>query len=31
VRAARGGIKAELVFDDLDELRSFTRRLRRRR
>jgi ParB family transcriptional regulator, chromosome partitioning protein len=31
VRAARGGVKAELVFDDLDELRSFTRRLRRRR
>ena len=31
VRAARSGVKAELVFDDLDELRSFTRRLRRRR
>jgi ParB family chromosome partitioning protein len=31
VRTARGGVKAELVFDDLGELRSFTRRLRRRR
>jgi len=30
VRAARNGVKAELVFDDLAELRSFTRRLRRR-
>ncbi len=31
VRAARGGIKAELVFDDVDELRTFARHLRRRR
>ena len=31
VRAARGGVKAELVFDDVDELRTFARRLRRRR
>jgi ParB family chromosome partitioning protein len=31
VRAARSGIKAELVFDDLDELRGFARRLRRHR
>jgi ParB family chromosome partitioning protein len=31
VRAARAGVKAELVFDDLDELRTFVRRLRRRR
>ena len=31
VRAARVGVKAELVFDDLDELRTFVRRLRRRR
>jgi ParB family transcriptional regulator, chromosome partitioning protein len=31
VRAARSGVKAELVFDDLDELRAFARRLRRRR
>ena len=30
VRAARNGVKAELVFDDVDELRSFARRLRRR-
>jgi ParB family transcriptional regulator, chromosome partitioning protein len=30
VRAARSGVKAELVFDDLDELRTFVRRLRRR-
>jgi ParB family transcriptional regulator, chromosome partitioning protein len=28
VRAARGGVKAELVFDDVDELRAFARRLR---
>ena len=31
VRAARAGVKAELVFDDLDELRTFVRRLHRRR
>ena len=31
VRAARGGVKAELLFDDVAELRSFVRRLRRRR
>jgi ParB family transcriptional regulator, chromosome partitioning protein len=31
VRPARSQIKAELVFDDLDELRDFARRLRRRR
>jgi ParB family chromosome partitioning protein len=31
VRVARTGIKAELVFDDIDELRGFARRLRRRR
>jgi ParB family chromosome partitioning protein len=31
VRAAKAGVKAELVFDDLDELRTFVRRLRRRR
>jgi ParB family chromosome partitioning protein len=31
VRAARAGVKAELVFEDLDELRTFVRRLRRRR
>jgi ParB family transcriptional regulator, chromosome partitioning protein len=31
VRAARAGVKAELAFDDLDELRSFVRRLRRGR
>ena len=31
VRAARGGVKAELVFDDVDELRTFARRLRRGR
>jgi ParB family transcriptional regulator, chromosome partitioning protein len=31
VRPARLGIKAELVFDDLDELRDFASRLRRRR
>jgi ParB family transcriptional regulator, chromosome partitioning protein len=31
VRAARSQIKAELVFDDLDELHDFARRLRRRR
>jgi ParB family transcriptional regulator, chromosome partitioning protein len=30
VRAGRGGVKAELVFEDLDELRSFARRVRRR-
>jgi len=30
VRAGRGRVKAELVFDDFDELRSFARRLRRR-
>jgi ParB family transcriptional regulator, chromosome partitioning protein len=31
VRPARAGVKAELVFEDLDELRGFVRRLRRRR
>jgi ParB family transcriptional regulator, chromosome partitioning protein len=31
VRAVRGGVKAELVFDDVDELRTFARRLRRGR
>ena len=31
VRPARRGIRAELLFDDLDELRAFARRLRRRR
>jgi ParB family chromosome partitioning protein len=31
VKAARNGVKAELLFDDVDELRSFARRLRRRR
>ncbi|MGH2962008.1 MAG: ParB/RepB/Spo0J family partition protein [Solirubrobacterales bacterium] len=31
VRAARNGVKAELVFDDVAELRSFVRRLRRSR
>lgn len=31
VRAARNGVKAELLFDDVAELRSFARRLRRRR
>jgi ParB family transcriptional regulator, chromosome partitioning protein len=31
VRAARGGVKVELVFDDVDELRTFARRLRRGR
>jgi ParB family chromosome partitioning protein len=30
VRSAGGGVKAELRFDDLDELRSFVRRLDRR-
>lgn len=30
VRAARSGVRAELVFDDIEELRSFARRLRRR-
>lgn len=30
VRAARNGVKAELVFDGLDELLGFARRLRRR-
>lgn len=31
VRPARNGVKAELVFDDLEELRAFARRLRGRR
>jgi ParB family transcriptional regulator, chromosome partitioning protein len=31
VRIIGGGVKAEFVFDDLDELSSFARRLRRRR
>ncbi|MGH2992097.1 MAG: ParB/RepB/Spo0J family partition protein [Solirubrobacterales bacterium] len=31
VRAARNGVKVELAFDDVAELRSFARRLRRRR
>jgi ParB family transcriptional regulator, chromosome partitioning protein len=31
VRPARNGVKAELLFDDVAELRSFTRQLRRRR
>ena len=31
VRLARSGVKAELVFDDLDELRAFTKRVRRTR
>jgi ParB family chromosome partitioning protein len=31
VRLARSGVKAELVFDDLDELRAFSKRLRRGR
>ena len=30
VRAVRNGVKAELAFDDLEQLRSFARRLRRR-
>lgn len=30
VRAARSGVRVELVFDDIDELRTFARRLRRR-
>ncbi|HEX2436631.1 MAG TPA: ParB/RepB/Spo0J family partition protein [Solirubrobacterales bacterium] len=31
LRPARNGVKVELLFDDIAELRSFTRRLRRRR
>jgi ParB family transcriptional regulator, chromosome partitioning protein len=31
VRPARNGVKAELVFDDVEELRAFARRLRGRR
>jgi ParB family chromosome partitioning protein len=31
VRPARNGVKAELLFEDVAELRSFTRRVRRRR
>lgn len=31
VRPARNGVKAELLFDDVAELRSFVRQLRRRR
>jgi ParB family chromosome partitioning protein len=31
VRAARSGIRTELVFDDVEELRSFARRIRRGR
>jgi ParB family transcriptional regulator, chromosome partitioning protein len=31
VHAVRGGVKAELVFDGVDELRRFARHLRRRR
>ncbi len=30
IRIARNGVKAELVFDDLDELRAFARRLQSR-